>query len=444
MLKRKNDKLKYKYFFLIHVLMLSKIYGQQADTTKQEQFSFHAQTTVINQYKPAFYAKYSGQNSLIPREENKLSLTSTLFCGAKLWQGASVFINPEIAGGSGLSGSLGVAASTNGETYRIGDPAPQFELARFFFCQVFSLSKENEYEEGDINKLGGRIPSSFFSFTIGKICVSDYFDRNTFSHDPRTQFMSWALMSNGAWDFPANTKGYTPSILLEFVTPKFELRYGFSLVPKSANGMVMNWDIQQAGSHTLEYTQNYTLNGNKGSLRLLTFFTTANMGNYNKSLALDPLAPDITATRKNGNTKYGFGINAEQFINKDLGVFFRTSWNDGNNETWVFTEIDRSASVGISSGGSRWGRQNDNLGLAFVTSGLSPQHRAYLKAGGKGFVLGDGNLNYSWEHLAELYYTLEFTRNIFISGAYQFLVNPGYNKDRGPVNVFSIRVHSEI
>jgi high affinity Mn2+ porin len=430
--------------FLTITLLVVKVYGQPADTTKEEEFSAHAQTTVITQFKPAFKAIYSGQNSLVPEAEDKLSVTSTLFCGAKLWQGANVFFNPEIAGGSGLSNSLGVAASTNGETYRIGSSTPQFELARLFFNQFFSLNKETEYQEGDINKLSGNIPTEYFSFIIGKVSVSDYFDNNKFSHDPRTQFMSWALMSNGAWDYPANTKGYTPSVILEYVTPKYELRYGFSLVPKSANGMIMNWNISKAGSNTLEYTQNYTLDGKNGTFRILSFFTTANMGNYNQSIALNPSAPDITATRKDGRTKYGFGFSADQYISKDVGVFFRASWNDGNNETWMFTEIDRSVSIGISSNGSSWRRQNDNVGLAFVTSGISAPHRNYLKAGGKGFMLGDGNLNYSWENLTELYYSLELLKNIYISGAYQFLVNPGYNKDRGPVNVFSIRVHSII
>ncbi len=444
MFLQKGNQIIRRFAVCVFILTVLKVNGQLVDTAKNNRFSIHAQTTVINQYKPAFSAKYTGQNSLIPQEENKLSVTSTLFCGSRLWQGASIFINPEIAGGSGLSGSLGVAASTNGETYRIGEPAPQFELARLYFSQVFSLNNEKEYEEDDINTLGRNIPTRYLSFTIGKVSVSDYFDLNKYSHDPRTQFMSWALMSNGAWDYPANTKGYTPSVVLEFVTPKHELRYGFSLAPKTANGMVMNWNIKEASSQTLEYTHHYTLDGKSGTLRVLTFFTTANMGNYNQSIALNPSAPDIIAVRKYGNTKYGFGINADQSINKDMGVFFRASWNDGNNETWFFTEIDHSVSFGISSNGNKWRRQNDIVGLAFVTSGLSAPHRNYLKAGGKGFMLGDGNLNYSREHLVEAYYSMALLKYLFVSGAYQFVINPGYNKDRGPVNVFSIRVHTII
>jgi len=418
--------------------------GQQADTTREEKFSLHAQTTVIDQYKPAFKSHYSGKNSLVSKEENEMSVTSTIFAGAKLWKGASLFINPEIGGGSGLSGSRGVAASTNGETYRIGNPGPQFELARLFFRQIFSLNDKTDYQDADFNELAGNIPAKYLSLIIGKICISDYFDNNKYDHDPRTQFMSWGLMDNGAWDFPANTKGYTPSIVVEYITPGYELRYGFSLMPREANGMIMNWNINKAGSNSLEYTQNYILAGENGTFRLFSFFTRANMGNYEESLADNHSSPDILVTRKQGRTKYGFAVNAEQSLNNNMGVFFRAGWNDGNNESWVFTEIDRSVSFGISINGNGWKRPDDVFGLGYVISGISIPHRQYLKSGGYGFILGDGNLTYSSEQLAELYYSLKLTKSIYVSGAYQFILNPGYNNDRGPVNVFSIRVHTII
>lgn len=330
-----------RIWLILTALIALKGYGQDTLKIKNERFSIHAQTTVITQYKPSFNAKYSGQNSLVTNEEKRRSITSTMFLGARLWSGASVFINPEVAAGSGLSGSLGVGASANGETYRIDNPAPAFELARLFFRQVFPLDKSKKYQPDDFNKLGGFVPANYIAITVGKICVADFFDVNSYSHEPRTQFMSWALMSNGAWDFPANTRGYTPSLVLEYVSSGHELRYGFSLVPTTPNGMKMNWDIKTAGSHTLEYTHNYTLAGQRGALRLVSFFTTANMGNYNQSIDLNPIAPNLFDTQKTGNTKYGFGINAEQAINKTMGLFFRASWNDGNNETWAFTEMDR-------------------------------------------------------------------------------------------------------
>ena len=434
--------LKRFYHTVLAILSAITTYAQQADSLKNEQFSIHAQATVITQYKPAFSAKYSGSNSLITKEETARSITTTLFLGTKLWKGASAFINPEIAAGSGLSGSLGMGASTNGETYRVDNPSPTFELARLFFRQIVALNKEQNYQSGNINKTGGIMPQNYLSVIVGKICVADFFDVNRYSHDPRTQFMSWALMSSGAWDFPANTRGYTPSFVLEWVTPRNELRYGFSLVATTPNGMEMNWNIREAGSHTIEYTHNYTLDGRTGAIRFVSFLNTANMGNYNQSLALAPTSPDLFKTEKAGRTKYGFGINSEQELNNYLGMFFRASWNDGRNETWAFTEIDRSVSLGFSANGSKWNRKNDQAGLACVISGISEPHRNYLMAGGKGFELGDGALNYGLEKLVETYYSMELINNLYVSGAYQFIVNPGYNKDRGPVNVLSIMVHT--
>jgi high affinity Mn2+ porin len=429
------------------VILISSLHlqaQQVTDSVKQEPFSIHAQTTFISQYKPAFNALYTGANSLLPTEETQLSTTLTLFLGARLWHGATVFMNPEVAAGSGLSGSLGVGASTNGETYRIDNTAPSFELARLYMTQIFPLNNENIYQESDLNKLSGFMPASYLSLIVGKICISDFFDLNTYSHDPRTQFMSWALMSNGAWDFPANTRGYTPSIVVAWVSPANELRYGFSLLPRVANGMVMNWDISKAAAHTIEYTHRYSVGNGKGSIRLASFLNICNMGNYSESTALNPSSPDIKATRKDGRTKYGLVINAEQTLGKDLGMFVRAGWNDGKNETWVFTEIDRTISAGLSATGSRWGRPGDIVGLAHVLSGLSTDHANYLKAGGKGFELGDGHLNYSLEHVTECYYSFQLTKNISLSGTYQHIIHPGYNKDRGPVNVFSARMHLQI
>ena len=436
---------KHKLTLIILLISCLHIFAQQvSDSLKEERFTIHGQSTCINQYKPSFSAKYSGTNSLLTHSETQLSTTFTAFFGAKLWNGASAYLNPEIAGGAGLSSSLGVGASTNGETYRIDNPSPAFELARLYFKQIISLNKETEYHESSQNVLSGRIPTHYISLTVGKICVADIFDLNSYSHDPRTQFMSWALMSNGAWDFPANTRGYTPSIVLEWVTPKNELRYGFSLLPITANGMNMNWDINNAGSHTLEYTHNYSLLSKKGILRMVSYLNYGNMGNYNESLAHNSNSPNIITNRRYGRTKYGFGINAEQAINNNLGAFMRGSWGDGKNETWAFTEIDHSVSLGLSLKGGSWKRPSDIIGLAHVISGLSTPHINYLKAGGKGFELGDGNLNYTLEQLAEIYYSLQMTKSISLSGAYQFIMNPGYNNDRGPVNVFSARLHFQI
>lgn len=436
-----------KILFLLTCFNFS-LFAQENDSLKNHWLTIHAQATVINQFKPSFSAPYTGENSLATQKENKTSITSTFYLGSRLWKGASIYFNPEIAGGSGLSSALGIGDATNGETFRVGSPAPQIYLARLFFQQQFALNKEKEYRESDQNQLGMYIPTKYISLTVGKVGIADFFDDNTYSHDPRTQFMAWSLMDNGAWDYPANTRGYTPSAIVEFISPKHEIRYAISLLPTDANGNTMDWNLQRSASHNLEYVHRHQFNQLKGAVRILAFFNTTHMGNYRKSIQPEnsDSIPDVTSNRMYGRSKFGFAINAEQALSSDLGVFFRASWNDGNNETWAFTEIDRSISAGIVWEGKKWKRPDDQIGLAYVTSGLSKPHRDYLEAGGKGFILGDGNLNYSWEHLAELYYSAALIKgHLFLSGAYQFLVNPGYNRDRkGPVSIFSLRLHMTI
>lgn len=430
--------------FCCTLLINIPVPAQQNDSLREDRFSFHTQTTCIYQYKPAFRAKYSGKNSLLSTAENQMSTTLTLFTGVRLWENAAFFVCPEVAAGSGLSSSLGVGASSNGETYRVDNTAPSLELARIFYTQKIPLTNQTKRVKSDQNIVGGLSPVNYLSFTIGKVCVADYFDQNSYSHDPRTQFMSWALMSNGAWDFPANTRGYTPSVILEWVTLKNEWRYGFSLLPKEANGMEMNADIAHAGACSLEYTHRYSFSGQSGSIRIVSFLNYGNMGSYAESIQLNPRTPDIKQAEKYGRIKYGFGINGEQAFNDAIGVFYRLGWNDGHTETWAFTEIDQTASVGLSLKGTYWNRPADTFGLATVLSGISTDHRDYLKAGGYGFELGDGNLNYGAESMTELYYSFELIKDIFLSVAYQHIINPGYNKDRGPVNVFSTRVHIQL
>jgi high affinity Mn2+ porin len=436
-----------RYFLLI--LLSGGVLSAVAQTDPSDSITswltVHGQTTVISQTKLPFSAKYSGPNSLTTDKETQSTVTSTLFAGVRLWKNASVYIDPEISGGSGLDGALGVPDALNGESYRVGDPAPSVSLARLYFQQLFPIGKEISYQEDDINQLPGILPSKYISLSVGKVSISDFFDNNQYSHDPRTQFLAWSLMSSGAWDYPANTKGYTPSVVVEYVTVKDELHGAISLMPKQANGQDMNWNISQVYSLTLEYTHRHRwLFHKNGAIRGLVFFTRANMGNYDEAIQLNPSMPDIVADEKNGRTKYGFALNAEQELNSYMGAFTRVSWNDGNNQTWAFTEIDRSWQLGLSFNGIKWKRANDNVGIAYVISGISQPHRNYLKAGGEGFMLGDGNLNYVPENLIETYYSFAVNKNLFIAGTYQLLMNPGYNLDRkGPVNIFSVRVHTQ-
>ncbi len=440
----------FRKFLLFAALLPLPALAQSPDTMRDERFSFHGQNTVITQHKLPFSAPYTGPNSLHTAAETRTSVTSTLFLGARLWQGASLFVNPELSGGSGLSDALGIASATNGETFRIGDPSPQVYLARLFARQVFAIDKGWRkkpggifHNVGDFNQIDEWEPTRYFAVTVGKIGVADFFDNNSYSHDPRTQFMSWGLMANGAWDYPANTRGYTPSLVLEYVSPRNELRYVFSLEPTVANGPDLSWNLSRYGGQTIEWTHHYTAGGSAGAVRLLGFYNYAPMGNYRQAIAANPTAPSVEAVRGKTRSKYGFGINVEQALPNDFGLFARVSWNDGINETWAFTEIDHAASLGIVKDGGAWKRPGDRMGLAYCISGLSASHRDYLKAGGMGFMLGDGALRYSPEQLAELYYSAQIVpEHFFLSGAAQMVVNPGYNADRsGPVGVFSVRAH---
>ncbi len=272
----------------------------------------------------------------------------------------------------------------------------------------------------------------------------DYFDKNRYSDDPRTKFLNWALMTNGAWDYPANTRGYSLGIVAELVTYPWALRISTAMVPTEANQSVMDMNLSRAHSETIEIEHDYSLGTHQGAIRLLGFHTMARMGNYQQALELPPGEIDMVATRAYGRSKYGIGLNIEQALSDNVGMMFRAGWNDGHNETWMFTEIDQAVSAALVFDGKAWNRDGDNIGVAVLANGISADHRAYLKAGGYGFLIGDGNLNYAPESIAETYYSLSLPAyHMHIAPDYQFVLNPAYNKDRGPVHVLAVRFHLE-
>ena len=420
--------------------------AQNKSDSSKNWLSFHFQQTTVYQMQPGVSGKYSSDFSLSPKEEDAISLTTTLFLGAKLWKGAEAYFNPELAGGSGLSAARGVAGFTNGETFRIGNPAPQPYIARAFITQKFALNNNKVWQADGANKIGTYQPEKYISITAGKFSLADYFDNNKYSHDPRTQFLNWSLMSTGAWDYAANTRGYTVGLVLQYVSPIWSVRYAAALVPEYANGPTLETNFSQYNSQVLEVEKIVKVHNRKGSLKLLAFNNFANMGSYKQAIAPSNtmLTPDITKTRNGARTKYGLSLNYEQELNDYIGLFGRVSWNDGLNETWAFTEIDQSVSLGFSADGSKWKRNDDVLGIAFVANGISNDHQNYLKAGGKGFMIGDGNLNYAPEIILELFYNaLLHEDHFWLSPDYQLVMNPAYNQDRGPAHVFAIRLHAE-
>jgi high affinity Mn2+ porin len=433
-----------KALLSLAILFTTIKFAAGQDTLKNQRFNVHFQQTVITQYRPGFSAPYTGNNSLLTGEETQTSLTTTLFGGARLWKGMEAYFNPEMSGGSGLSKTLGIAGFPNGETFRVGGAEPKIYIARLYFTQNFEWGNDKEYIEDDVNQLAGWKSKRYLKVTVGKFGMADFFDGNEFSHDARSQFMNWSLMDNAAWDYPANTRGYVFGAVAELGQPNWALRFGYTMTTTSANGAIWDERISHANTQTLEYEKRYLLSGHKGTLRLLAFRNNGKMGVYRDAIDQNSAAPDVDATQAYGRHKYGFGISADQYLTNDFGVFAKASYNDGKTETWAFTEIDRSLSLGAVLKGTSWRRKDDELGLAFVGNGISKDHQDYLAAGGYGFIIGDGQLNYSPELIAEVYYKLNaYQHKLWLSPDYQFIANPAYNRDRGPVNVFSLRAHVE-
>ena len=412
------------------------------DSTQNLNSNFHFQLTTVTQYKFKMSAPYTGTNSIINPDETATTVTATIFWGSKLWKGAALYINPEIAGGKGISSAKGIADFTNGEAFRVGDPSPKIYPARAFLQQTFNLGGGEDYIGEGANDVYKTRAKKYIDLVVGRFSIADYFDNNSYSHDPRSQFFNWGLMSNGGWDYPANVRGYTYGTVVEYGNPKWKLRAASVLVPTTANGNDMDFNYAKANSNVIEFEKPFSIHQRSGTVRVLAFYTKAMMGNYDQSVAQSPIGPDITSTRHYGRDKYGFGINLEHELADGVGLFARASWNDGKNETWAFTEIDRSVSVGLSFDGANWKRNQDVLGIGTVLSGLSQPHKNYLMAGGYGFIIGDGQLNYGGESVTELFYKANiFSDAFFITPNVQLAINPGYNKDRGPVWVIGVRGH---
>lgn len=410
---------------------------------EEERFSIHFQLTGATQYHPSFQdSGVNGKNSLSSGAESATAFVTTIYADARLWRGAELLFNPEMSGGRGLSSTLGVAAFPDGIVYRVGDPAPAVYLARLALSQTFGLGGVKVTNEAGANELAGTRDRDQLAISIGRLSVVDVFDGNRYAHDPTERFFNWAMFASGAWDYPADTRGYTWGLLADLAIDWWSARAGIALEPKTANAPEMEWNFIKSQGLMAEYEARYHLRGHDGAASMLVFLNRAPMGRYQQVLN-DPVGTglDIKATRADGRLKYGFAISVEQELRKGLGAFLRLSANDGATETWAFTEIDRSLALGVVQDGQLWRRENDEMGAAVVVNGLSGPHRRYLAAGGYGFIIGDGALEYAPEVLGEIYYRLRVANYVSLSGIYQPIFNPAYNSSRGPVHVFSARVH---
>ncbi len=444
------------FLLFLSILILTTLpsFGQTSDNASDstKPWNLHVQSTAVQQYHTAFHAAYGGPQSLDSASELALTMTGTIFAGCRLWQGGSIYCNPEIAGGQGFSKGFGIAGFTNGEVERVGDPAPVLYLARFFIRQRINLGdRTDEILTDAANQVWEKVSPTNVTFTAGKIALPDIFDNNQYSHDPRMQFFNWSLMDAGAWDYPADTRGYTYAFVTEYNLPQWTFRGAISAVSRVANGPDLEFYWGKAAGYTFEAERRDSLiHGHPGSIRVLLYDNFDRAGNYDQAVnafqnnTADSAALNVNDSSHFGGQKPGFEINCDQELTSTLGAFLRVSWNNGTFASWEFAEIDESVTPGISLSGSLWKRSNDNAGLAVAINGISAEHRRFLEAGGLGFMLGDGKLtHYGTENILEAYYQARLVTGVFATADYQLVVNPAYNADRGPVNVFSGRVHIE-
>lgn len=418
----------------------------------EERSTFHFQATMLHQKHLAFKAAFNGVfgakggATLDNHYEQATSLTSTIFFGLRLWKGGSAYFNPEISGGKGFSAVTGIAGFPNGETYKVGNVAPIPFVGRAYIQQTIGLSDARVYQPDDVNQLAGYVPAERITLRAGKYSLLDIFDDNVVSHDPRSDFMNWALMGMGAWDYPADTRGYTLAVSAAYSGPVWSLITAVSTMPTTGNGPHQDLNILKAHSVTVQLERKYLVAGQEGKIKLIGFDSKYN-GSYYADLTRSIRNHDtLSVARGTGYRaiKFGGGINLEQHLSRDMTMGARASWNDGHAVTWAFTPIDRSYSLGFKLAGRTWGRPQDVVGLSGLLNGIAPVHRAYLAAGGLDYLIGDGKLpDYSMEKIVEVFYAARFKKVFYITPDYQFVDSPAYNPLRGPVHVFSCRFHIE-
>jgi high affinity Mn2+ porin len=418
---------------------------ERAALPESDAWNVHAQTTILPQGYPSFRSPYEGTNSLPGRGQIQTTWTTTAFLGVRLWHGGEFYFNPELAQGFGVNGTVGLDAFPNGEAQKAGAEYPRIRPQRYYLKQTFGLGGEQEEVADGANQLSGKRDIDRITLIVGRFAVGDFFDGNAYAKDPRADFMNWAMWSSAAYDFPADLPGYTRGAVVELNRKDWAVRAGYFQVPNAPNTDVL---VFKTGGSVVEFEERHTIFDQPGKLRLGAFANSGNTGNYREALAIVAADPtlDINAVMtgiQHTNLKYGFYANLEQQIAKDVGLFARASWNDGQNQILSFTDIDRSLSGGISIKGGYWGRPNDTIGIGGAINGLSAANRDFLAAGGLGLLIGDGQLNYRPERVLETYYAYSLNKNVTLTADYQLITNPAYNADRGPVSIFSGRLHGE-
>ena len=406
------------------------------------------QANFILQAHGTFYSQYSGTNSFTAPTEHALSRVMTLYTGYEFTPRTAIYFDEEEAGGGGLSNALGIAGFVNLDVVRNSSISQLPYVARLIFQQIIPFSSEKIESERTPLSMQTEMPVRSLSIRFGKFSMADFFDNNVGGTDSHYQFMNWTADNNGAWDYAADTRGYTVGLMLDYEDRNWGIRFGEALMPKVANGPNLDADIARARAENVELELRYPLFRNRHTiLRLLNFVNHGDMGDYSQAVRLylnhATPTPDVSATAVQGTVKYGFGVNLEQELSNDLFGFARWGWADGKKESFCYTEVESTIEAGIYARGSRWSRSLDRFGAVFISNGISAAHQSYLANGGLGFLLGDGGLTYGREVIEEAFYDLHIWRGAYISADLQHVNNPGYNQVRGPITVPAMRLHFE-
>lgn len=413
-----------------------------------QRFWVSGQANLIRQDSPSFYARYSGPNSFGPERQHATSRVLTLYTGFSITNSLEILADVESAGGRGLSNALGIAGFTNVDVVRNPTLGTAPYMARVMLHWTVPLTDQTTEATRNPLSLASTVPTRRLEFRLGKMSTVDFFDANAIGGDSHLQFMNWASVNNGAYDYAADTRGYTYGLLMEWYDRFGVLRFGEMLMPTVANGIQLDWNIARARGEQAEMELHPAVFRKRATtVRPLAFLNHADMGSYREAidgyLSGKDEVPDVTLYRRQGRVKYGFGLNMEQELTSIWRAYGRLGWNDGRNESFAYTEIDRTGDVGSDLAGKLWHRAQDKIGVAFIDNGLSGDHRRYLALGGLGFILGDGALNYGQERIVESYYNAHLWRGVYLALDAQHVNNPGYNQDRGPVWVTSVRIHIE-
>ena len=419
----------------------------EADDIGPGSFEIHGQSTFIFQGYPAFAAPYDGANSLPASGQARETWTTSLFLGVRLWQGAEFYFNPELLQGFGVADTTGAGGYPNGEAQKSNYPYPRFNPSRVFVRQEFGLGGATEKVEGEYGQLGGTKDVSRITLQIGKFAVHDQFDTNDYAQDPRIDFLNWSIWAAGAFDYPADRVGLTYGATAELNQKGWAARAGYFLVGNEPNASVFDWNLFARGGYVGEVELRYEPFHRPGQAKIGTWLTSTFSGSYSDAVRLAGFVPGLDinnamAQTRQGRTKYGLYLNLQQEITDDVGLFGRASWNDGHTEISAFTDIDTSFSLGAAIKGTSWGRPDDRIGLAGALNMLTPDHASFLANGGLGVLVGDGRLTYSPEKVIETYYAFQLFKGFVATADYQLLIDPAYNADRGPVHVFSGRLHA--